>query len=112
MSAVFGLLEIAVSILLFVSPESVVETVDVNARGVDYIIEMWAGRQFALGVIFAFATFKRSAPMLTVAYVFFLAMFVSDFVVGLLQKDNGLITSALIMCAVSSAMIVVLNKKK
>ena len=61
-SGFFALLELGVSVALCVSPESTVETVDLTAKGVDYLIYMWAARQFALGFIFAFATFKKSPP--------------------------------------------------
>ena len=111
-SGLFALLEIMVSLALIFSPQSVAETVDLNAKGVDYLIHMWAARQFALGVIFAFATFKKSVPMLTIAYVFFLVMFVGDFLIGLSQKENAMIVSALVMCIISSAMLFVLNKRK
>ena len=101
-----------VSVSLCVSPQSVLETVDLNAKGVDYVIYMWAARQFALGFIFAFATFKRSIPMLTIAYIFFLVMFVGDFFIGISQKENPLIISALVMCIISSALLFAINKSK
>ena len=73
---------------------------------------MWAARQFALGFIFAFATFKKSAPMLTITYIFFLVMYVGDFLIGISQKENSLIIGALVMCAVSSALIFAINRRK
>ena len=111
-SGLFALMELMVSVSLVISPESVLETVDLNAKGVVYITYMWAARQFALGFIFAFATFKKSIPMLTIAYIFFLVMFVGDFFIGISQKENPLIISAVIMCVISTAMIVIINKKK
>ena len=111
-SGLFALLEIMVSLALCFSPQSVLETVDLNAKGVDYVIYMWATRQFALGFIFAFATLKKSIPMLTIAYVFFLVMFVGDFIIGILQKENPLIISALVMCIISSALLYAINKRK
>jgi hypothetical protein len=111
-SGLFALMEIGVSISLCVAPESVMETVDLNAKGVDYVIYMWAARQFALGFIFAFATLKRSAPMLTIAYIFFLVMFVGDFLIGISQKENPLIISAVVMCIISSALIYAINKRR
>jgi len=111
-SALFALMEIGVSLSLCFSPQSVLETVDLNAKGVDYLIYMWAARQFALGFIFAFATFKKSAPMLTTAYVFFLVMFIGDFFIGIFQKETSLIISAIVMCIISSALLFILNKKK
>ena len=111
-SGLIALLEIMVSIALFFSPESVLETVDLNAKGVNYLIQMWASRQFALGFIFAFAAFKRSIPMLTLAYIFFLIMFVGDFFTGISQKENSLILAALVMCVISSAMIFAINRRK
>jgi hypothetical protein len=82
-----------------------------GASGVTYLAYTWASRQFALGFIFAFATFKRSAPMLTLAYLFFLVMFAGDVVIGALQKDMTLITSAVVMCLVSGVLIFFINKK-
>ena len=111
-SGIFALLELMVSFSLCFSPQSVLETVDLSAKGVDYIIYMWAARQFALGFIFAFATLKKSIPMLTIAYIFFLVMFVGDFLVGISQKENSLIIAALVMCIISSAMLFAINKHK
>lgn len=111
-SGLLALLELIVSLSLCFSPQSVLDTVDLNAKGVDYLIYMWAARQFALGFIFGFATFKRSVPMLTIAYIFFLVMMVGDLFIGILQKNNSLIIGALVMCIISSAMIFVINKRK
>ena len=111
-SGLFALLEVMVSLQLCFMPQSVLETVDLNAKGVYYIIYMWAARQFALGFIFAFATFKRSIPMLTITYIFLLVMFVGDFFIGISLKENTLIISAIVMCIFSSAMIFAINKRK
>jgi hypothetical protein len=111
-SGFFALLEIMVSILLCVSPQSVAEMVDLNAKGVGYLIQIWAARQFALGFIFAFATFKKSAPMLTIAYIFFLVMFVGEFFIGIVQKENSFAIVAIVMGVISSALIFAINKKK
>jgi hypothetical protein len=111
-SAFFALMELGVSLSLCIAPESVLETVDLTAKGVNYVIYMWAARQFALGFIFGFATFKKSAPMLTIAYIFFLVMFVGDFFIGILQKENALVISAAVMCVISSAMLYAINKRR
>jgi hypothetical protein len=111
-SGLIALLEIMVSVSLVISPKSVLETVDLNAKGVDYVIYMWAARQFALGFIFAYATFKKSIPMLTIAYIFFLVMFVGDFFIGISQKENSLIISAAVMCIISSGLLFAINKRK
>lgn len=111
-SGLFALLEIGVSFSICFSPESVLETVDFSAKGVDYLAYMWASRQFALGFIFAFATFKRSAPMLTIAYIFFFVMFAGDLLIGISQKENSLIISAVVMCIISSALIFAISRKK
>ena len=111
-SGLFALMELMVSISLCLSPESVLETVDLSAKGVYYVIYMWAARQFALGFIFGFATIKKSVPMLTLAYIFFLVMFIGDLLIGISQKENPLILSAVVMCGISSAMLFVLNKRK
>lgn len=111
-SGLFALMELMVSVSLCFSPQSFADKVDLNAKGVDFLIYMWAARQFALGFIFAFATFKKSIPMLTIAYIFFLVMFVGDFFIGISQKENSLIIGALVMCIISSAMIFAINKRK
>jgi len=111
-SALFALMELMVSFAIYFSPESVLETVDLNAKGVDYLIYMWAARQFALGFIFAFATIKKSIPMLTIAYIFFLVMFIGDLFIGISQKENSLIIAAIAMCIISSVLIYAINKRK
>ena len=111
-SGIFALMELMVSISLCIAPESVLENVDLSAKGVNYVIYMWAARQFALGVIFAVSTFKKSVPMLTITYIFFLVMFVGDLFIGILQQENSLVMSAVVMCVISSTLIYVLNKKK
>ena len=77
-SGLFALMELIVSMSLFFSPQSIADKVDLNAKGVVFLIFMWASRQFALGCIFAYATLKKSIPMLTLAYIFFLIMFRSN----------------------------------
>ncbi|HEY0429400.1 MAG TPA: hypothetical protein VGC76_16590 [Pyrinomonadaceae bacterium] len=111
-SGLFALMELIVSLSMYFSPQSISETVDLNAKGVGYLIYMLAARQFALGFIFAFATFKKSIPMLTIAYIFFLVMFVGDLSIGISQKNNSLIIGALVMCIISSALIFAINKRK
>jgi hypothetical protein len=111
-SGLIALMEIMVSVSIIFSPQSVLEKVDLNARGVDYLVYMWAARQFALGFIFAFATFKKSVPMLTIAYIFFLVMMVGDLLIGISQKENSLIIAALVMCVIASALIFAINKKR
>ena len=111
-SGIFALMELMVSVALCVAPQTVVEKVDLHANGVEFIIYMWAARQFALGVIFAFATFKRSIPMLTIAYVFFLVMFIGDLVIGIVQRNNALIISSLVMCVISGVLLAAINRKK
>ncbi len=111
-SGLFALMEFMVSLSIYFSPQSVLETIDLNAKGVNYLIYMWAARQFALGFIFGFATFKKSIPMLTITYIFFLVMFVGDFFIGISQNENSLIIAALVMVLVSSVMIFAINKRK
>ncbi len=111
-SGIFALLEIFVSFSLSFSPEWAADKVDLNAKGVDYLMNMWAVRQLALGVILAFATFKRSAPMLSLCYIFFLVMMIGDLVIGIFEKDNSLIIASLVMLVISSAMIFAINKRK
>ncbi len=111
-SGLFALFEILVSFLICFSPQSVLESVDLTAKGVDYVMYMWAARQFALGFIFGFATFKKSIPMLTIAYIFFLVMFAGDLLIGISQKENSLIMSAIAMCIISSAMLFAINRRR
>lgn len=50
--------------------------------------------------------------MLTIAYIFFFVMFVGDLFIGISQKENSLIVSAIIMCIISSVLIFAINKRK
>ena len=110
LSGIFALLEIMVSVSLWISPGSVLENVDMQARGMDYVIQMWSARQFAIGFIFGFATLRKSVPMLALAYVFFLVMFVGDLIIGISNNENPLVISAVVMCIVSGVMIYVLTR--
>lgn len=112
LSGLIALMEIMVSATLCFAPETMAENIDINAKGVGYIMSMWAARQFALGVIFAFATIKRSVPMLTISYIFFFVMFIGDLVIGISQKENGMIIAAVVMCALSAVVLFFLNKKR
>src|SRR5688572_3976921 len=109
-SGLFALLEIMVSFLLCFSPESVAEAVDLGAKGVDFLIYICASRQFALGYIFAFATFIKSLSMLTLAYVFLLVMFLGDLAIGIWQKENSLIMAALFMSIIASVILFSINR--
>ncbi|MBK8289946.1 MAG: hypothetical protein IPK96_02320 [Flammeovirgaceae bacterium] len=110
-SGFFSLLGLIVSSTLIFSPQSALQTVDLNAKGVNYLIQMWAARQFAVGFIFGFATLKKSAPMLTIAYIFFFVMNIADTIIGFSQNDNGLIIGASIMCVIASTMLYFLNRR-
>ena len=110
-SGFIALMEIFVSFFICFSPQSVIENIDLSAGGVSYLISMWSTRQFALGFIFAFATYKRSASMLTLSYIFFLVMFVGDICIGAGLKDIGLVVTAVFMSLFASLMIYMLNKK-
>ena len=111
-SGLFALLGLIVSSTLIFSPESALKTVDLNAKGVGYLTQMWATRQFAVGFIFAFATLKKSIPMLTIAYLFFLVMNIGDFFIGIFQQDSSLYIGAIIMCIISLSMLYFINKQK
>ncbi len=110
-SGLFALLGLMVSSSLCFSPQSVLQTVDLNAKGVDYLIYMWAARQFAVGFIFGFATFKKSIPMLTIAYIFFLVMNIGDFFIGISQHDSSLYIGAGVMCIIATTMLYFINKQ-
>ena len=110
-SGLFALLGLMVSSSLCFSPQSVLQTVDLNAKGVDYLIYMWAARQFAVGFIFGFATLKKSISMLTIAYIFFLVMNVGDFFIGISQHDSSLYIGAGVMCIIASTMLYFINKQ-
>jgi hypothetical protein len=109
-SGFLALLSFMVSSTLCFSPQSSLHTVDLNAKGVDFLIYMWASRQFAVGFIFGFATLKRSIPMLTISYIFILVMNVGDFFTGISQQDSSLYIGAGVVCIIASTMIYFVNK--
>jgi hypothetical protein len=109
-TGLFALLEVMVSLSLVFAPETVVHEVDLSIKGVDYLIYMWASRQFALGIILGYATIKKSVPMLTIAYIFLLVMFMGDLLIGFSQSNNSLVAAGSVMCVISSALIFAINK--
>lgn len=100
-SILFALLGFMVSSTLLFAPENAIKTVDFEAKGVEYIIQIWAVRQFTVGFIFLFSVLKKSKPMLNIAYTFFLVMNIGDIIIGFLQSDNSLIIGASIMSVIS-----------
>lgn len=110
-SGLFSLLGLIVASTLIFSPESALQAVDLNAKGADYLIYMWAARQFAVGFIFGFATLKNSSSMLTLSYILFLVINIADAFIGIYHKDSGLIIGAIVMCIISSIMIYFINKQ-
>jgi len=111
-SGLFALMEIGAAVAICFSPQDVLEKVDLSAAGVIYLVYMWAVRQFAIGVIFAYSTFKKSVAMLTISYIFFLVIFIGDVIVGILQKEISFVITALVMCIISSVMLFAINKKR
>lgn len=111
-SGLFALMEIGVSVSLCFAPDSVLETVDLTAKGVLYVVYMWAARQFALGFILAFAAVKRSVPMLSLSYIFFLVMFLGDLLIGIYQKENAMIITSVVMCLISAGLIYAVNRER
>jgi hypothetical protein len=109
-SGLFALLELLVSVSLFVAPEAVMESVDFTAKGVDELFHMWATRQLALGVILAFATWKKSVPMLSLSYLFLLIVFLGDVYLGITKQELPLIISGLVMSGVAGGLLSVLKK--
>lgn len=104
-TGLFAIMEIGAAVALFFFPESMADQIDLNATGTKFLMYMWATRQFALGVIFAFAIYKRSGQMLTLSYIFFLVMFLGDGVVGIMLHDNSLLASAVLMCIVAAGIL-------
>jgi hypothetical protein len=111
LSGLFALLGLAVSTSLILAPASVLPNVDIQANGADYLIKMWAARQFAVGFIFGYAVFKRSVSMLMLAWLFFLVMNIGDFFIGIGQQDASLYSGAAVMCVISSMMIYFIHQK-
>jgi hypothetical protein len=110
-TALFAIMELGVSLYLSISPESMADNVDTSAKGVDTLIYMVAARQFALGFILAFATYKRSVPMLTLAWIFMVVMFIGDLFTGIKKSDNSVIITAIVMTAISAAMLFAVTRQ-
>jgi hypothetical protein len=110
-SGFFALMEFVASMLFIFAPQSMADTVDLEAKGVNFLLLMWASRQFALGFIFAFATIKKSNQMLTVAYIFLLVMLLGDLCIGIKQHDSSQYLGAGVMCLIPATVIYFLNKQ-
>lgn len=112
LSGLLAIMEFFAAISLCFFPESMQETIDLQAKGMIFVLQMWGCRQFALGFIFAFATFKKSIPMLMLAYIFLLVMFLGDLLIGISKNEMSFVISAVVLCALASLMLFVLNKAK
>lgn len=67
---IFAILACIVTSTLIFSPASALQQVDLQARGVDYLISMWAARQFAMGCIFFIGAWRKSYTIITTAFTF------------------------------------------
>jgi hypothetical protein len=110
-SGLFALLEIGVGISLWISPETMADNVDIHAKGVDMLMYMVAARQIALGAMFAYATYKRSVQMLTLAYIFMVVMFIGDLFIGIKKNNNSVIITAIVMFVISAALLYAVSKR-
>jgi hypothetical protein len=111
-SGIFVLIELAGAGMLCFMQDTMADKIDLNARGVDFLLYMWAARQFALAAIIAVAVYKRSGPMLNLAWIFLLLMFIGDLVIGFMMKDNPMIISAAVMAAIAAIMLYFINRRK
>ncbi len=100
-----------VAAYLYFSPADVLENVNLKARGVSYLTQMWAARQATLGVLFLYAAGRKSVSLLTAAWLFFGAMNVFDAAIGLARHDNGLTSGAVVMFSIAGGMLFFLRKE-
>jgi len=111
LTCLLALLGIGVSCTLLIAPGTAITSVDLNAKGVDYLLQMWAARQLACAAIFIWALFKKSIPMLTLAFIFYLVMNVGDVLIGWIQGDAGLWIGATVMCLLSFVVLATLSRR-
>ena len=110
-TGVYALLTLFGAVALIFSPEKLVDSADLTAKGVDYLIHIWAARQFAMAFIFSFATLRKSVPMLTISYIAILVTAIGDFIVGISQSESSFFIPALIVSIIASVMIYFVNKQ-
>ena len=89
---------------LYLSPGTFIKNVDFSSSGARYLVHMWAARQIAIAVIIGFSVFRKSIPMLQVSLAAYSLMNVQDAVIGITQKDSGLIIGAAFFCVLSAVM--------
>ncbi len=111
-SGLFAIMELGVSASMIVSPDWLGDKVDLSAKGMDFLVHMWAIRQFALGCILTFATLKRSVPMLQLAFIFLVVMFLGDLWVGLSRNDNSFVGGSVMMALFAGLMLFFISKRK
>lgn len=110
LTALLALLSIAVTCTLIFMPQAALPFIRLDDAGMTYLRFMWAARQGALAGIFALAFVKKMAPMYVSAYTFFLIMNCADAGIGLVQGDAGLFGGALVMCVISSSVLLHLRR--
>lgn len=106
----FASLGFIVSMVLLFKPENAIKTVDLSTQGIDYLIQMWAVRQFTVGFIFLYSVIRKSIPMLKLSYIFYLVMNIGDIIIGVIQNDNSLYIGASFMVVFSLSLLYFINK--
>jgi hypothetical protein len=110
-TGLYALLTLIGAIALVFSPETVADSVDLTAKGVIYLIHIWAVRHFAMAFIFAFATFKKSVPMLSITYISLLVTSIGDIIVGVSENESSFFIPAIVAGLFASVMIFFVQKQ-
>ncbi len=99
-----------VAAYLYFSPADVLENVNLKARGITYLTQMWAARQATLGVLFVYAAGRKSVSLLTAAWLFFGVMNLFDAAIGIERHDSGLTSGAVVMFAIAGVVLFFLRR--
>ena len=110
-TGIYALLTLIGAVALIFSPETVADSADLTAKGVYYLIHIWAVRQFAMAFIFAFATLKKSVPMLTITYISLLVTSIGDIIVGISENESSFFIPAIVVALIASLMIYFVQKQ-
>lgn len=95
---------------LYIAPEKFIPNLNLSLANTTFLTQMWAARQIAIAAMIGLSTFKRSALMLKVALGTYFLMTFQDILIGVYQKDSGLIMGTAFFCALSVLMLLRLRK--
>lgn len=102
----------AFSINLYLSPQTFFPKADFLAIDVRHFTDMWAIRQFAIGVLFSYALIRQDAIILKTMIIFVTLINVITIPIVIIKFDKQLLIESIVFSVIGIALIFAIIKRQ